>query len=443
MAWKDRVDGEVQGPEARGLPPEPPTPVNGADSRNRMPAVIRALRHPNYRLFFGGQFISLIGTWMQATAQSWLVFQLTDSAPLLGIVGFMSTIPVFLLSPLGGSIADRYDRRWVCIGTQASAMLLAFVLAILTLTGHVHVYHVMILATLLGVVNAIDIPTRQAFVVQMVGREDLINAIALNSSIINGTRIIGPAVAGMVMGAVGEGWCFFINGVSYLAVIASLLLMTVVTEKRPTLLGSAFSNIVDGFQYVRRTKSVRALLLLLGLTSLTGMPYAVLMPVFAEQILHGGPRAYGLLLGSAGIGALIAAMALAMRRGVEGMERWVGVAAAGFGVCLVLFSVSRLFWLSLALLMPAGFCMMVGPISSNTLIQSIVPDHLRGRVMAVYSMMFLGMTPFGALLAGFLAKVLGAPATVMLGGIVCIAGGIIFGWRLATSTHVPHRFIET
>lgn len=244
------------------------------------------------------------------------------------------------------------------------------------------------------------------------------------------------------MDTVGEGWCFFLNGVSYIAVIAVLLLMTVVAEKRPTLLGSAFSNIADGFQYVRRTKSVRSLLLLLGLTSLTGMPYAVLMPVFAEQILHGGPKAYGLLLGSAGIGALAAALVLAMRRGVDGMERRVGIAAVGFGICLVLFSVSRFFWLSLALLVPTGFCMMVGPTSSNTLIQTIVPDHLRGRVMAVYSMMFLGMTPFGALLAGFLGKALGAPTTVMLGGIVCIVGGIIFGRRLATSTHVPHRFIE-
>lgn len=407
-----------------------------------MPSALRALRHGNYRLFFFGQLISLIGTWMQGTAQSWLVYQLTGSSALLGVVGFMNTIPVFLLSPIGGTVADRYDRRWICVGTQVAAMLLAFILAALTLTGHVHVYHIIILATLLGVVNAFDIPTRQAFVVQMVGREDLINAIALNSSIINGARLVGPAAAGLVIEAVGEGWCFLINGISYLAVIAGLLLMTITVAQRPAPPGSALSNIVDGFRYVRHTKSIRALLLLLGLVSLTAMPYAVLLPVFAKEILGGGAQEQGLLMTSAGIGALTAALVLAMRRGVDGLERWVGFAAAGFGTCLIAFSLSRYFWLSAGLLVPAGFCMMTGLTASNTLIQAIVPDHLRGRVMAVYSMMFLGMAPFGALLAGFLAKALSAPGAVMLGGLICITGAVIFGWRLVVSARIHHRVIE-
>jgi MFS family permease len=443
MARKDRIDSSVQRPDAGETRVEATAvSANGMNSKSRLPAALRALRHPNYRLFFFGQLISLIGTWMQGTAQSWLVYQLTNDPAMLGLVGFMNTIPVLIFSPIAGTVADRYDRRWICVGTQVSAMLLAFILAALTLTGSVHVYHVMILATLLGVVNAFDIPTRQAFVVQMVGREDLFNAIALNSSVINGARIVGPAVAGVVVEAVGEGWCFFMNGISYVAVIAGLLLMTITAESRPSLLGSALSNIIDGFQYVRRTKPIRTLLLLLGLVSLTGMPYAVLMPVFVDEILHGGPRALGLLMGSAGIGALTAALVLAMRRGVDGLQRWVGFAGAGFGACLILFSLSRFFWLSLALLVPTGFCMMVGLTASNTLIQSIVPDHLRGRVMAVYSMMFLGMAPFGALLAGVLAKHLGAPATVRLGGIICIVGATIFGWRLANSAPVRHRIIE-
>jgi MFS family permease len=416
--------------------------ADAANSKSRLPAALRALRHSNYRLFFFGQLVSLIGTWMQATAQSWLVYKLTGSEQLLGLVGFVSTVPVFLLSPVGGTVADRYDRRWICVGTQAAAMLLAFILAVLALTGWVHVYHIMILATLLGVVNAFDIPARQSFVVEMVGRDDLINAIALNSSIINGTRIIGPAVAGLLVELVGEGWCFFINGVSYIAVIVGLLLMTIVAPRRAAPKGSPLSNIIDGMQYVRRTKSIRTVLLLLGLVSLTGMPYAVLLPVFAKVILHGGAREQGILTAAAGVGALMAAVALAMRRGVDGLERWIGFAAVGFGVFLILFAMSRAFWLSAALLVPAGFCMMVGLTASNTLIQTIVPDHLRGRVMAVYSMMFLGMAPFGALLAGQLAGRLGAPTTVAIGGAISIIGSLIFGWRLALSTRPFHEVVE-
>jgi len=398
--------------------------------QSRLPTVLRALRHRNYQLFFSGQFISLIGTWMQTVAQSWLVYRLTDSAALLGLVGFASQIPVLLLAPVGGSVADRFDRRGILVGTQTTAMGLALVLAGLTLSGWVQVWHIFVLAALLGVVNAFDIPTRQAFVVDLVGRRDLINAIALNSSMLNGARMIGPAVAGLLIDTVGEGWCFFLNGISYLAVIAGLLRMQVTLRTPVPLPGSPSASIVEGFRYVRRTRPVRTLLLMLGLVSLVGMPYVVLMPIFADRILHGGPRGLGILLSAIGFGALAGALVLAMKKSLHGLGHWVALSALGFGVSLVLFSLSRSFWLSAALLLPVGFFVMVEMASSNTLIQSLVPDGLRGRVMAVYSMMFMGMAPFGSLLAGNLAEHLGAPATVAIGGVVCMAGAAVFGWHL-------------
>ncbi len=395
-----------------------------------LPHVVRALRHRNYRLFFCGQLISLVGTWMQSVAQAWLVYRLTGSPVLLGFVGFAAQFPVFLLAPLGGSVADRYDRRHVLIATQTAAMLVAFILAGLTLTGRVQVWHIVVLASFLGAINAVDITTRQAFAVDIVGRADLINAIALNSSMVNGARIVGPAVAGVLVARVGEGWCFLVNAVSFLAVIAGLLMMNMTARTTVPLPGSAPESILEGFRYVRRTGPVRALLLLLGLVSLMGMPYAVLMPVFADQILHGGPRGLGLLMGASGTGALVGAVVLAARKGIRGLGHWIALAAAGFGMSLILFSLSRSFWLSAALLVPAGFSMMIEMAASNTMIQSLIPDALRGRVMAVYSMMFMGMAPFGALLAGALAHRIGAPATVMVGGSACIAGAVLFRWHL-------------
>lgn len=395
-----------------------------------LPHVVRALRHRNYRLFFCGQLISLVGTWMQSVAQAWLVYRLTGSPVLLGFVGFAAQFPVFLLAPLGGSVADRYDRRHVLIATQTAAMLVAFILAGLTLTGRVQVWHIVVLASFLGAINAVDITTRQAFAVDIVGRADLINAIALNSSMVNGARIVGPAVAGVLVARVGEGWCFLVNAVSFLAVIAGLLMMNMTARTTVPLPGSAPGSILEGFRYVRRTGPVRALLLLLGLVSLMGMPYAVLMPVFADQILHGGPRGLGLLMGASGTGALVGAVVLAARKGIRGLGHWIALAAAGFGMSLILFSLSRSFWLSAALLVPAGFSMMIEMAASNTMIQSLIPDALRGRVMAVYSMMFMGMAPFGALLAGALAHRIGAPATVMVGGSACIAGAVLFRWHL-------------
>lgn len=391
---------------------------------------MRALKHRNYQLFFGGQLISLTGTWMQSVAQSWLVYRLTGSAILLGLVSFSSQIPVFLIAPIGGAMADRHNRHHMLIATQTAAMLLAALLAVLTLSGRIQTWHLFALAALVGVVNAFDIPARQAFVVDMVGREDLINAIALNSSMFNGARIIGPAVAGILVAAIGEGWCFFANAVSYIAVIAGLLMMKMTRRRAEPPPGSALAHIIEGFRFVAATGPVRALLLLLGLVSLMGMPYAVLMPIFADQILHGGASGLGMLMGASGLGALAGALSLAARQGARGLGRWVAFATAGFGLSIILFSMSRLFWLSAAFLIPAGFSMMIQMAASNTLIQSMVPDALRGRVMAVYSMMFMGMAPIGALLAGVLANHLGAPLTVALGGAVCLLGAGGFALRL-------------
>ncbi len=366
---------------------------------------------------------------MQSVAQSWLVYRLTGSSLLLGAVGFASQIPVFLVAPLGGIVADRHNRQRVVIGTQAASMLLASALAALTLTGIVQVWHIFVLASLLGVVNAFDIPVRQSFLVDMVGKEDLMNAIALNSSMFNGARIIGPAIAGILVARIGEGWCFFANAVSYIAVIVGLLMMRVRPHSfHPS--GSPLAHIIEGFRFVRRTGPIRAILLLLGLVSLVAMPYTVLMPVFADKILHGGARGLGILMGATGVGALLGALTLATRTGVSGLGRWVAFSCGGFGLGLVLFSLSRSFWLSSALLLPVGFCMMLQMSSSNTLIQAMVPDHLRGRVMSVYSMMFMGMAPFGALLGGALADRLGAPLTVSMGAVACIGGAALFGLHL-------------
>ncbi|OGP94924.1 MAG: MFS transporter [Deltaproteobacteria bacterium RBG_16_54_18] len=403
--------------------------------------VLRALQYRNYRLFFSGQFISLTGTWMQTVAQAWLVYRLTGSAILLGFVGFAGQFPVFLFATLGGAFADRHNRHRILIITQTSSMLLAFCLAALTITDYVQVWHVFILASLLGLVNAFDVPTRQAFVVDMVGRNDLINAIALNSSMFNGARIIGPTIAGVLVATVGEGWCFFANAVSYIAVIIGLLLMKITRQERVSLPGSTLASIIEGLGYAARTGPVRALLLLLGLVSLLGMPYVVLMPIFADQILHGGAQGLGVLMGAAGVGALIGALSLAARQGVRGLGRVIAFAAGGFGASLILFSLSRSFWLSAALLVPVGFCMMVQMAASNTMVQSMVPDKLRGRVMAVHSMMFMGMAPFGALLAGALAHHLSAPITVTLGGAVCIVGAAVFWSRWPLLRHEARQMI--
>jgi MFS family permease len=308
-------------------------------------------------------------------------------------------------------------------------MTLAFVLAALTLTASIQIWHVFVVAALLGISNAFDIPTRQAFVAEMVGKADLLNAIALNSSMFNGARIVGPAIAGVLVATIGEGWCFFINASSYTAVIAGLLLMRVKPREQKTQSISTLASIAEGFAFVGRTSPIRALLLFLGFVSLIGMPYAVLMPIFADRILKGGARGLGVLMMASGVGALLAALTLAARKSIRGLGRWVAYSSAGFGACLFLFSFSTEFWLSAVLLIPIGFCMMTQMASSNTLVQAMVPDNLRGRVMAIYSMMFMGMAPFGALLAGWVAGNLGAPLTVRIGGTICVLGAIIFKFR--------------
>ncbi|HYR86485.1 MAG TPA: MFS transporter [Terriglobia bacterium] len=399
-------------------------------AESRLRTTLRAFRHRNYRLFFFGQIISLTGTWMQSVALSWLVYRLTGSATMLGLVGFTSQFPVFLLAPIGGSFADSHPRRRALIVVQVSAMILAFLLAALTFANRIQGWQIVLFATLLGVVSAFDIPIRQSFVVEMVGRDDLMNAIALNSSMMNGARVVGPAVAGVLVAAVGEAWCFLLNGLSFLAVIVCLMMITVGNEPLSEHRGARLDAIIEGFRFVLRTRPIRALLILLGVVSLVGWPYQVLMPIFADQILNGGPRGLGLLMGSSGIGALIGALLLAGRQGVRGLGDWVMFACAGLGVSLVFFSLSRSFWPSILLLLPVGFCGMVQMASSNTLIQAMVPDQFRGRVMAVYSMMFMGMSPVGALIAGLLANRLGAPQAIAAGGVICVVGALVFRSRL-------------
>jgi MFS family permease len=424
---------ELEEAKAEFVVPAPP--------RSKVATALRALRHRNFQLFFAGQLISLIGTWMQTVAQSWLVYRLTGSTLLLGTVGFASQIPVFLVAPIGGTVADRSNRHRVVIATQVASMVLAFILAGLTLTHHIQVWQIMVLAAGLGVVNAFDIPARQAFLMDMVGREDLMNAIALNSSMFNGARILGPAVAGIVVAWVGEGWCFFANAVSYIAVIAGLLMMKLEHLANLANQGSPIEHILEGFRFVLGAAPIRAILMLLGLVSLVGMPYAVLMPVFASQILHGGARELGLLMGATGVGALLGALSLATRVGVKGLGRVIGLCAGGFGASLILFAFSKMFWLSLLLLVPVGFSMMVQMASTNTLLQSMVPDQMRGRVIAVYSMMFMGMAPFGAFFAGAIAHRAGAPWTVALGGAACIAGAAVFGMNLPNIRREAHDLI--
>jgi MFS family permease len=407
-----------------------------------LPATLRALRYRNFQLFFGGQMISLIGTWMQNVAQAWLVYRLTGSSVLLGLVSFSGQIPVFLMSPVGGIVADRFPRRRVVIATQTASMVLAMALAVLTLTRIVQVWHIFVLSALLGVVNAFDIPARQSFFVEMVGREDLINAIALNSSMFNASRVIGPAVAGILVASIGEGWCFFANAASYIAVIAGLLLMSVGAHKPARYGSSPLKDVIEGFRFVITHPPVHHLMILLGVVSLTGMPFAVLMPIFADKILHGGARGLGILMGASGVGALAGALLLASRQTVAGLGRWVAISAAAFGVSLMALAISRAFWLSCALLLPVGFTMMVEMGSSNTLIQSMSPDHLRGRVMSVYSMMFMGMAPVGAVLSGLTAERWGAPATVAGGGVICMVAGAVFGWQLPGLRTEARRLID-
>ncbi|MGA7793282.1 MAG: MFS transporter [Candidatus Acidiferrales bacterium] len=410
----------------------PPTTVDVASAANPAPGqgraagTFRALKHRNFQLFFSGQIISLVGTWMQTVAQAWLIYRMTGSGELLGVLGFVGQFPIFLLSPLAGLAADRWPRQRVVIATQSASMLLAFILAALTMTGRITVWEIIVLATVLGIVNAFDVPARQSFLIEMVGREDLLNAIALNSSMFNGARVAGPAIAGILVAVVGEGWCFLLNGISYLAVIAGLFLMRI-EKLKPVHDGAApLEKLREGFRFARHTKPIRALLVLVAIVSFMALPYTVLMPIFAVKILHGGASAYGTLMGAVGVGAMFGALALAMRAELRGLGKVVAYSATGLGASLVLFSGSHWYWISFTILVLSGFTMMMQFTATNTLIQAMVPDQLRGRVMSLYSMMFLGMSPLGSLLAGAVADRIGAPITVAIGGLASCLGGLAF-----------------
>jgi MFS family permease len=391
----------------------------------------RALRHRNFRLYYGGQGISLIGTWMTRLATSWLVYRLTGSALLLGIVGFSGQIPTFLLAPFAGVWVDRLDRRHVLIVTQILAMVQSFALAALTLSRHINIPEIIALSALQGAINAFDMPGRQAFVVQMIeDKADLGNAIALNSSMVNIARLVGPSLAGAVIALSSEGWCFFVDGVSYLAVIASLLAMRVAAQDLKRHAGSMLEQLREGWTYVTGFAAIRTILLLFAIVSLMGWPFSVLMPIFAGKILHGGAHTLGFLMGAVGVGAVISAVSLAVRKTVLGLGRMIPLSAGAFGVGLILFGVSRNLWLSLALMLVCGFGLMQQMAASNTIIQTIVEENKRGRVMSYYTMSFVGMAPFGSLLAGSMAHWIGAPRTVMFSGACCILGAAWFATRL-------------
>jgi len=391
----------------------------------------RALRHRNFRLFFGGQTVSLVGTWMTRIATSWLVYRLTGSALLLGTVSFAGQIPSFIVAPIAGVIVDRSDRRRVLVWTQTLAMVQSLLLAWLTLAHLINITEILVLSVFQGLINAFDMPGRQSFMVQMVeDRNDLSNAIAINSSMVNVARLIGPSLAGLVIAVSSEGWCFLIDGISYIAVIISLLMMHVPAAALRRATASMFEQMREGWDYVSSFIPVRTILLLFALVSLMGMPYMVLMPIFAASVLHGGPHTLGFLMGAAGAGALVSALSLVLRRSVRGLTKMIPTAAIVFGAGLFLFGLSRWLWLSLILMLLVGFGMLQGMTVSNTIIQTLVPEDRRGRVMSYYTAAFMGMAPFGSLLAGSLAHWIGAPRTVMLTGSCCIAGGLWFWSRL-------------
>jgi MFS family permease len=410
-------------------PPERQTPSPPARDFSH---AWRALRHRNFRLFFGGQSISLIGTWMTRVATSWLVYRLTKSALLLGTVSFAGQIPTFLLAPIAGVIVDRIDRRKVLVWTQTLAMVQSLALAWLTLSHRITIAEILALSAMQGVINAFDMPGRQSFMVQMVEqRADLSNAIAINSSMVNAARLVGPSLAGMLIAATNEGWCFLVDGISYIAVIASLLMMRVPRAEQQRVVASMLTQLKEGWTYVAGFVPIRSILLLFALLSLMGWPFMVLMPIFAAQVLHGGPHTLGFLMGAVGVGSLVSALSLVMRRSVRGLTRMIPIAAAVFGVGLICFGFSHFLWLSLLMMLVTGFGMMQGLTSSNTIIQTLVDENVRGRVMSYYTMAFVGMAPFGSLLAGALAHTIGASNTVIVSGIACIVGSIWFTTRLA------------
>ena len=407
-------------PTSPALPPLPPRT-----------GVFRALRHRNYRLFFGGQTVSLVGTWITRVATAWLVYRLTGSVLLLGVVSFCGQIPTLVLAPVAGVLVDRWNRHRLLLVTQVLSMVQSFALAGLSFAGIITVRDVLLLQMAQGIINAFDTPARQSFVVEMVeDRADLPNAIALNSSMVNLSRVIGPSIGGAIIAAVGEAWCFTIDGLSYIAVIGSLLAMHVSRLPHPARTTKIWGELVDGFRYVTGSPPIRSALLLLALVSTMGMPYTVLMPAVARNVLHGDSHTLGFLMTAAGLGALAGAFYLASRHTVLGLGRVIAIAAITFGVALVLFSFSRHFLLSLAILPVVGGGMIVTMASANTILQTIVEERLRGRMMAFFTMAFLGTAPIGSLIAGVVADRVGPTNTILMGGLACMAGGTWFALRL-------------
>jgi MFS family permease len=392
-------------------------------------SALHALKHRNFKIFLGGQLVSVIGNYIQTIAQAWLVYRLTGSATLLGLVAFSGQISIFVLAPISGVVADTKSRRGILFATAIGPMILTFVLAVLTMTGRVQVWHVFTIAALLGIINAFDYPVRQAFVAELVTKEDLMSAVTLNSSMINSARTIGPGIGGLLVASVGEGWCFLGNALSFVAVVISLLLIQAQSSpKKPARHFRA--GIAEAFNFARHTGPVGALLVLLGLISFMGLRYEILMPVYVREMLRGGPTEFGLLMGASGIGAVFGSIVLASFANLRTLGEWVAFAAAGFGVSLVLLSVSHSFALSLIMMLLIGFTMVTLLDASNTLVQTIVPDDLRGRIMAIWTMMLSGLAPFGSLVVGYVAQHFTARRTFAAGGMACVMGAMSFGFSL-------------
>jgi len=424
------------------------SPQSTSEIPGRFSHAWRALRHRNFQLFFCGQSISVVGNWMTRLATTWLVYHLTHSALLLGVVSFAGQIVSFALGPFAGVWVERLNRRKLLVGTQAAAAFQSLALAALTLAHVITLWEIIALTALQGVINAFDMPGRQSFLVQMVtdrtgvDRNDLSNAIAINSSMANGARLVGPAIAGLVVAAFGEGWCFLFDGISYFAVIASLSLMRIEALESPRHKASMLQQMREGWDYVRAFRPIRTILLLFSLISLMGYSYAVLLPIFAAQVLHGGATTLGWLTGASGVGALVSALSLALRKSVVGLTRMVQIAAAMLGVALILFGLSHVLWLSLVLMVFVGFGLMQTASASNTIIQSLVTEDKRARVMSYYTMAFFGAAPFGSLLAGVLAERIGAPHTVFVTGAFCVAGSLWFSIELPKVSAVMRPIYE-
>lgn len=398
---------------------------------DRINTIFRSLKYRNYRLFFGGQSMSLIGTWMQRIAMPWLVYHMTGSALLLGVVSFAGQIPTFLLSPFAGVITDRFNRYKVLLITQIFSLVQAFILAILALTGTIQMWHIIVLSIVLGCINAFDVPSRHSFVIEMVEKkEDIGNAIALNSMMFNGARIIGPSIAGIMLATAGEGICFLINAISYIFVIASLLMMHVKPRVIPEKENHFLKELKEGLDYTFGFAPIKHLILLLAVVSLMGTSYQVLMPVFAKEVLHGGSQTFGFLMGAAGLGALLGAIFLASRESVLKLGRIIPAAAGLFGAGLIILSFIKVYPITLILMVLIGLGMMLHTASSNTILQTITEDDKRGRVMGFYTMAIMGTAPFGSLIAGFLAKIMGTQETIMIGGVSCVVGALLFFKKL-------------